>query len=197
MMCEKFRVSICLCCYLVFHEMKHVEKLGEHLEEVIDKNRHCAGYVLSLILNLIYAVIYTFNYLFSYVSSPLFIFLVGKILTIFKKIVVRWAEKYSFWKKNTAAPFEFKNKIQILIIKNLWIQKNTSERPKQESFRISDIPKNDLFWGFLKPQIPEQLGDINNVYIVYPPPPYVHKDSKLYFLCTLYFKTTHSYWYIE
>ena len=37
--------------------------------------------------------------------------------------------------------------------------KKTSERPKEEFFRISDAPKNDYFWGLSEPQISKSLGD--------------------------------------
>ena len=47
-------MSLCLCCYSAFHEVKHVEKpmehvegvtdkVREHAEGVMDKNDHCAG----------------------------------------------------------------------------------------------------------------------------------------------------------
>ena len=45
------------------------------------------------------------------------------------------------------------------MIKLLWIQKNTPERPEEESLRISDALKIDYFWGFPEPQILKPLGD--------------------------------------
>ena len=31
-------MSLCLWCYHAFNEVKHVEKLGEHVEGLLDKN---------------------------------------------------------------------------------------------------------------------------------------------------------------
>ena len=43
MMRKDCRVPFCLWCYCAFHEVKHVEKLREHVKGVMDKNGHCAG----------------------------------------------------------------------------------------------------------------------------------------------------------
>ena len=36
-------MPLCLWCYRVFHEIKHVEKLREHVEGAMDENGHCTG----------------------------------------------------------------------------------------------------------------------------------------------------------
>ena len=36
-------MPLCLWCYRAFYEVKHVNKLRENVEGVIDKNGHCAG----------------------------------------------------------------------------------------------------------------------------------------------------------
>ena len=38
-MLKDFRVSLCLWCYREFHEVKHADKLREHVEGVMDKMR--------------------------------------------------------------------------------------------------------------------------------------------------------------
>ena len=43
MMYKDYRVSLCLWCYRAFYEVKHVEKLREHVEGEIGKNGHCTG----------------------------------------------------------------------------------------------------------------------------------------------------------
>ena len=51
---KEFLVYLCLWCYRKYHEVKHAENLGEHvegatdkvrehIEGVMDKNCHCAG----------------------------------------------------------------------------------------------------------------------------------------------------------
>ena len=52
-------MSLCLWRFLVFDEVKHVEKLREHAEGVMDKSDHCAGFI-STSLKFKYAVISPF-----------------------------------------------------------------------------------------------------------------------------------------
>ena len=50
------------------------------------------------------------------------------------------------------------------MIQLLCIQKNASERLKENFLSISDAPKIDYFWGLPEPQIPEPLGDTEQKY---------------------------------
>ena len=45
MMCKDYCVNLCFWCYCVFHEVKQVEKMREHIEGVMDENGHCAGFI--------------------------------------------------------------------------------------------------------------------------------------------------------
>ena len=49
------------------------------------------------------------------------------------------------------------------MIQLLWIQKKTSEIPKEESLRTSGAPKNEYFWVLPDPQFTELLRDIINI----------------------------------
>ena len=46
-LCAMTFVCPFLWCYRVFHELKYVEKLREHVEGVMDENFHCAGSIIT------------------------------------------------------------------------------------------------------------------------------------------------------